>query len=250
MLILHDEDTLLHQTVELLGAKLIPALEKPERIKAIVASLEGNHSQHKLKHICTSDDDGATVVELAKATHQHDYLHHIETVFQQWHDAGLVTEDESVLPECFRLQNLASPIKPPKDIYARAGYYAFDMSSGISRQSFKSIIASANLAVQAAQLLLPASKDVCKAVFALCRPPGKSYLEHGPVITDGASVVVQRLMLLIRSSLYTVASRRILLSQQRCHCNHCSAAFQPSEQNEKNRQSTSLSYISVEVCCA
>lgn len=36
MLILHDPDTLLHKSKEILGSKLIDALECPERIEAIV----------------------------------------------------------------------------------------------------------------------------------------------------------------------------------------------------------------------
>ena len=39
MLILHDPRTLSHQTVELLGAKLIPALESPDRVRAILRAL-------------------------------------------------------------------------------------------------------------------------------------------------------------------------------------------------------------------
>ena len=181
MIILHDEDTLLHETVELLGSKLIPALESPARIKAIVQRIKES-SKHDLRTITASQDDRTTAIELAKATHSTDYLDHIRSVFKQWLEEGLVEEHESVLPECFRLQNSANTkFKPPKDTFARAGYYAFDMSTGISQNSWTSIVASANLAVQAAHLLLPyagptdATADGTsrpKSVLALCRPPG------------------------------------------------------------------------------
>ncbi|KAK5089636.1 hypothetical protein LTR70_006553 [Exophiala xenobiotica] len=182
MIILHDEDTLLHETVELLGSKLIPAFESPSRIKAIVQSI--NHSgKHDLRTITASAADQTSAVELAKATHSTGYLSHIQHVFKQWLDEGLVEEHGSVLPECFRLHNTAnSKLKPPKDTFARPGYYAFDMSSGISQHSWRAIIASANLAVQAAHLLLPTSptsasatngdETEAKSVLALCRPPG------------------------------------------------------------------------------
>ena len=180
MIILHDEETLLHDTVELLGAKLIPALESPARIRAIVKAIQGSE-YHDLRIITASADDQETALELAKATHKSDYLNHIQNVFTQWLEAGLVKSHESVLPECFRLQNVArATLQPPKDIYARAGYYAFDMSTGITENSWKSIIASANLTVQAARILLDSanldnsdnSTTNTKSVLALCRPPG------------------------------------------------------------------------------
>lgn len=181
MIVLHDEDTLLHETVELLGAKLRPALESPTRIRAIVKAIQSS-GKHDLRTLTTSHEDQITAVELAKTTHDDKYLDHIQTVFQAWLDEGLVESNESVLPECFRLHNNAvAVLKPPKDIYARAGYYAFDMSTGMTRDSWKSIIASANLAVQAARLLIPdqphsevfrSPSSPPKSVLALCRPPG------------------------------------------------------------------------------
>lgn len=191
MIILHDEDTLLHETVELLGARLKPALESPARIKAIVKSLRAS-GKYDLRTLKADQEDQNTAVEFAKATHDSKYLDHIQTVFQSWLDAGLVEPHESVLPECFRLHsNAVASLQPPKDIYARAGYYAFDMSTGMTRDSWKSIIASANLAVQAARLLIPEHKDTPtqspptplehepvptpsspKTILALCRPPG------------------------------------------------------------------------------
>lgn len=185
MIILHDTDTLLHETVELLGAKLKPALESPDRIRAIVRAVQES-GKHDLKTLKASNDDQFKVMDLAKATHDTRYLNHIENVFQAWLDAGLVESHESVLPECFRLHNKAmSTLEPPKDIYARAGYYAFDMSTGITRNSWKSIVASANLAVQAARYLdnsiysndsqantSQVTSTLSKSILALCRPPG------------------------------------------------------------------------------
>lgn len=175
MIILHDEETLLHETVELLGAKLIPAIESPARIKAIVQSIQDSQD-HDLRSITASQEDKDTTLELARATHESDYLDHIQNVHGQWLAAGLVESHESVIPECFRLHNVArTTLRPPKDIYARAGYYAFDMSTGMTEHSWKSIIASANLTVQAAKLLLSTSEGQSsppKSILALSRPPG------------------------------------------------------------------------------
>jgi acetoin utilization deacetylase AcuC-like enzyme len=171
MLILHDPDTLSHETVELLGAKVIPALESPSRILAILEAV--SKSQHKLKYIRLHDSNDSTfnsLLELIGQTHNQGYLQHIKTVFKQWRDGGLIEPHEHVLPECFVFTSSAGPpTQPPKDIYARAGYYTFDMSSGIMSKTYLSTMASANLAVEAVRRVMAHS---IKEVTALCRPPG------------------------------------------------------------------------------
>jgi acetoin utilization deacetylase AcuC-like enzyme len=93
----------------------------------------------------------------------------------------LVEEHESVLPECFRIPtklNNSGKTKEPKDVFARPGYYSFDMSSGISKDTWPSVLASANLAVGAVKhITIPPVQDgerteKGKTVLALCRPPG------------------------------------------------------------------------------
>lgn len=171
MLILHDPDTLSHETIELLGSKVIPALESPSRILAILEAV--SKSQHEVKHIRLHDSSEATfdsLIELIGQTHDQGYLGHLKNVFKQWRDDGLVEECEHVLPECFVFTSTArTPTQPPKDIYARAGYYAFDMSSGIMNKTYVSTMASANLAVAAVRRL---RDDQVNEVVALCRPPG------------------------------------------------------------------------------
>ena len=171
MLVLHDSDTLLHNTVELLGSKVIPALESPDRIKTILASLSQSH--HIIRHIESpfrSGSDLRSLLNLIQENHGEDYLEHLKGAFDQWRKAGLIEQQESILPECFAFFNKAGPFpKPPKDIYARAGFFAFDMSSGIMEETYASVIASANLAKQAVQKLTKGSEN---EVLALCRPPG------------------------------------------------------------------------------
>ncbi|OCT49573.1 Acetylpolyamine aminohydrolase [Cladophialophora carrionii] len=177
LVILWDPDTLLHQTVELLGSKLIPALESPARLEAILKALRT--SKHELRTIESAhlqDDRRLTrLLELTSATHSPDYLQHLRDIFQVWLDAGLIKIDGHVLPECFVYPTTTGkPLRPPKDLFARAGYYAFDMSSGIMSDSYKAIVASANLASEGTDMLagfanIPNDIDT---VVALCRPPG------------------------------------------------------------------------------
>lgn len=179
LVVLFDPDTLLHKTVELLGAKLIPALESPARLEAILKALR--ISELPIRTIQTSsageDQRTARVVKLSLETHNYGYLQHVRDVHDEWVSAGLIEKDGHVLPECFWLPNsTGKPMRPPKDAFARAGYYAFDMSSGIMSDSYRAIVASANLAVEGTDMLTGFSADGpgsdVDTVFALCRPPG------------------------------------------------------------------------------
>jgi acetoin utilization deacetylase AcuC-like enzyme len=187
MIILHDPATLAHRTVELLGAKIVDAHEDPERIVAILNALK-TAPQHKVLRTSFQDSDLTHirhVDSIINISHDPGYLRYLQTAHSEWVKAGLITEDESILPECFRVPVLCATEngdkghEPPKDVYARPGYYSFDMSSGIAKNTWPSIIASANLAIVAAKALLPDAKpdeptlDYGEgAVLALCRPPG------------------------------------------------------------------------------
>lgn len=128
MLVLHDPDCLLHETVELLGAKAISALESPERLRSILTALE--QSPHELvQQDCSSlnEPEKATLFKAIAETHDAGYLEHLQRVFSDWRAQDLVEQDGTVLPECFRfptsIQNYNTNPGPPKDIYARHGYY-------------------------------------------------------------------------------------------------------------------------------
>jgi acetoin utilization deacetylase AcuC-like enzyme len=195
MLVIHHPDTLLHETVELLGARLVPAYESPARIEEILKALSSGGDKHTIVDYadhtkipnCISPHQKPASPELVDtllaATHDKGYLEHLRTVHETWVAQGLVEKDECVLPECFRPPSFATGSRneqPPSDIYARTGYYAFDMSSGMSQGSWRSINASATLAIEAGRLSTLSEHDslqlpnACKhnSVLALCRPPG------------------------------------------------------------------------------
>ena len=187
MLILHDKATLAHRTVELLAAKIIPALECPERVEVILAALEASGA-HELRHISVgssaSDSTDSSLVrqsltgnhlldKLLLESHDKGYLHHLRAIHSDWVTNGLVSKDENLLPECFHARPFltSSQKRPPRDIFARLGYYAFDMSTGICKDTWTAAVASANLAVEAARLLTT-DEQTRNTVLALCRPPG------------------------------------------------------------------------------
>jgi acetoin utilization deacetylase AcuC-like enzyme len=178
-----DPNTLLHNTVELLGSKLIPALESPARIEAIMKGLRRGSTDQDLElrmvnfSVTQSSDQLAQLLATASQNHSLEYLTHLRDIFEAWTKAGLIKHDGHVLPECFPLPTKTGKIQgPPRDAFARAGFYAFDMSSGIMSDSYRAIIASAHLAMQSTTILLNRPTDNPKfmldAIFALCRPPG------------------------------------------------------------------------------
>ena len=181
MRVLYHPDCLLHRTVELLGAKIVPALECPERLDSIITALKGS-GEHELVvedypawESSTKQSEENLLKRILKDTHDAGYLNHLMTVHKRWATDGIIKEDEHVLPECFRIPSVAlnndSETSPPKDVYAKVGYYAFDMSTGIAKDTWTSILASANLAVRAAMYITSPDQQA-SSVLALCRPPG------------------------------------------------------------------------------
>lgn len=212
MLVLGDPATLLHKTVELLNGKSIPAYESPERLRAIIDAIIADGS-HEYREVEGSRSDRETAISGGEAgtgasqvgrfvqeTHDAGYLKYLRTVHSEWVDLGLITEDEDVLPECYRLPSVARAgrePREPRDPSARSGYYSFDMSTGISRDSWTSIIASAGLAVEAVRALFD-NQDAHprKDVMALCRPPGHhctTKMAGGYCYINNAVVAVQAL---------------------------------------------------------
>ena len=212
MLVLGDSRTLLHRTIELLNGKSTPAYESPERIRTITDALisDGSHEYREVEgqgrdreSPAPSDRPGidtGKISRFAQETHDAGYLAYLRTVHNQWVDLGLITKNEDVLPECYRLPSVARAgrePREPRDPSARSGYYSFDMSAGISRSSWTSIAASAGLAAEAVKTLFPnQGANPHKDVVALCRPPGHhctTKMAGGYCYVNNAVVAVQAL---------------------------------------------------------
>lgn len=213
MLVLHDEATRLHQTVELLGPRFKKALECPERIEEIFKALQndGSHSVRILDAVggakgSGTDDlhvDPSVLAKLLSDTHDQGYLEHLRTTHEDWVANGLIGEDECVFPECFYVHGMCKPggeHPPPKDRFARPGYYAFDMSAGIAKNTWVSAHASANLAAVGGRLIASSEPSAAAPhgnnVLALCRPPGHhctTKLAGGYCYINNAVVAVESL---------------------------------------------------------
>jgi acetoin utilization deacetylase AcuC-like enzyme len=165
--ILHNPDTLLHAATELQASKIRPAFECPARLTSILGALN-----KKSISFTSVPLDEAAAQAAARRIHSEPYLNHLKGIYDLWAKQGLIEHGDSVLPECFPVDRLAGrdPKKPPPvDIYARVGFYAFDMSTGVMEHTYKSAIASADLARRGAETLAEKPEHT---VFVLTRPPG------------------------------------------------------------------------------
>jgi len=198
MKILYNPTTLLHRTKELVFARLIDAYESPARVTAILTALE------PVYEITTVSTDVERAAAAAAKIHSAEYLQHLETIFEAWAEEGMIDADGCVLPECFPVIRLGGKkCRQPKDLAARVGYYAFDMSTGISRETYLSAIASADLARRGAEELVAADADAGAkpreppVVFALCRPPGhhcQTDLMGGYCYLNNTAIAVRTLL--------------------------------------------------------
>lgn len=167
---------------------MIDAHESPGRIQRIIKSLV----RENVRLFIVEDD--IFTVQIPSEVHDEAYVEHLRGIFQRFVEAGLIEEDSCALPECFPhrallqfpqnlsgshttpvqedksgLQEMAS-FNLPKDPFAHLGYYSFDLSAGISRNTFKSIIAAVDLALKGVDMILDTTSR--QIAFALCRPPG------------------------------------------------------------------------------
>ena len=180
--ILHDPQTLLHHSVELIAHTLIPAYESRDRTTWILDALREANFADRIDEVSLSED-GSKWPHIPESVHSAPYIAHLKAIYQQFQDAGFVDDDKSacVLPECFPHARLlhtqhgsteGGSLAPPQDIFARMGYYAFDLSSGMSKDTFRSAIAALNVALKGADMLLTSSSPSPSLVFCLVRPPG------------------------------------------------------------------------------
>jgi len=97
------------------------------------------------------------------AVHDPRYLEFLETVYDEWHALGDVSEEVVAT-----VRPVARPASYPRHIIGRIGWHFMDTSCPIGKGTYEATLASANSAVTGAQLVL----DGENAAYALCRPPG------------------------------------------------------------------------------
>lgn len=189
MKILHSASTVLHHASEVVGGRMIDAYESPGRVTSIINALS------PLYEILMVPTNLTLAEAAAEKVHTPAYLAHLKSIFSLWRKFDMVDSHGCILPECFPVNRLAGKkSREPKDPAARVGFYAFDMSTGISQDTYVSAIASADLARRGAEALASREDDV---VFALCRPPGHhccTDLMGGYCYLNNAAIAVRTLL--------------------------------------------------------
>jgi acetoin utilization deacetylase AcuC-like enzyme len=97
------------------------------------------------------------------SVHPPDYLHFLKNIFRRWQ--RIEGASEEVIPNVHPNRRSGGY---PDSAVGQAGWHMADTACPIGPQTWTSVLASANNAVDAARYIL----DGTDSVYALCRPPG------------------------------------------------------------------------------
>ncbi len=132
-----------------------PCPEQPARALALQAALIAAGHQVSVP----AAGDRAAIA----AVHDARYLAFLETGHQRWR--ALLNASDSIIPN---IHPNGRGLGYPQGIVGQAGYHMADTACPIDADSFPSILASADCAIAAAQMV----RDGARSAYALCRPPG------------------------------------------------------------------------------
>lgn len=144
-----------HVRTRLYGGALVPALETPGRLAALVEAAK----------VCTDGfvEPGPADMDLIGEVHDRAYLDFLRTGFAAW---------KARFPHAVELRPSLHPNaymrRLPDDLLGRAGYYIADAASVLLEDTWQATIASAASATDATAKVVSGAP----AAYALCRPPG------------------------------------------------------------------------------
>ncbi|RRJ83330.1 histone deacetylase family protein [Aestuariirhabdus litorea] len=167
---------------EVLGGEPTPNFEQPQRALQVLDALSVRTSGPVLP-------PSAHGLAPLKRVHSPDYVDFLADAWNQWQ--ATFPGKAVALPFLFPNRGLRQRL--PRHIEGRLGYYAFDLSVGLTATSWSAIQDSADCALTAADLLLAGE---CSA-FALCRPPGHHAgrdLMGGYCYLNNAAIAAQYLL--------------------------------------------------------
>ncbi|HEY7522449.1 MAG TPA: histone deacetylase family protein [Candidatus Limnocylindrales bacterium] len=154
-------------TFETVMGAPVPANEVAERIELIRETLEADGGFE----IGPETDHGT---EPILAVHHPGLLRFLEEAWPEHRRAGI--ERQALIPEAFAVGGLAGgmdpsagPLREPRAIGGRAGFWAFDTSSPIVAGTYDAARAAVDVALTTADLVLDGAQ---RAAYGLCRPPG------------------------------------------------------------------------------
>jgi acetoin utilization deacetylase AcuC-like enzyme len=153
--VFHEDQRRHYPRTFIVNGALRPNPEVPERVDALLdAARQAGHA------VVTPEDHGLGPVA---AVHGADYIQFLRHIHERWRRIDGASDE--VVPNVHPDRRGAGY---PKSAVGQAGYHMADTACPISADTWGSIRASANSAVEAARLLLAGER----AAYALCRPPG------------------------------------------------------------------------------
>lgn len=163
MQFIYSEEHKLHAPDVLVArGTVIPTMEVPARADSLAQALRSAGRQLRPPR-----DFGRA--PLAKV-HTLDYLAFLETAWDRWQ---VLTAPPGGGPGAPLVHAHAFPVRHhmtgrPESIQGQVGYYISGGSAPLAAGTFKASLASANTALEAAELVLGGEREA----YALCRPPG------------------------------------------------------------------------------
>jgi acetoin utilization deacetylase AcuC-like enzyme len=145
--------------------------------------------------------------------HDRDYLKFLQTVWQDWVDAG--DKGANARPDTFVGAGMRRA--DTATIYGKLGRYSFDATSPFVAGSWQAIRTSANIALTGAELISGGEQRA----FALCRPPG----HHATIDYCGGYCYLNNNALAVQSLLDAGASKVAVLDVDYHHGNGTQSIF-------------------------
>jgi len=189
MLTLHNPLHRLHQgREEMFRGRLVPCHETAQRLDHVLAELQ----RRGLGPLREPAIDDAAVDAALAAVHTRDYLAFLATAWDDWVALDPTNAARDALPSVWPGAGMRFD-RPPENVAARLGRYAFDSGTPLTAGSWRAARAGAACALAAAQAV---ASGAAPAAFALTRPPGHhaaADLYGGYCFVNNAAIAAQAL---------------------------------------------------------
>ena len=180
MKVIYSDDHRLHDGAkEVVFGEMVPLFEMPRRMDMILQRLDATGFGEM------RGPDGFPLDALT-AVHDTDYVAFLSTAFTQWQEE--VAEIDFALPYVFAMRGLRQA--PADSVFAKLGYYSFDMAVPFVEGTWQAIKTSADVALTGEALVHGGEWSA----FALCRPPGHHAMRDmggGYCFVNNAAVAAQ-----------------------------------------------------------
>lgn len=182
MRVFHDDKTIEHVIGDVMDAgRIRKSRDVPDRVAILLeAVLASGHA------LASVEDFGLAPIA---AVHGADYLDFLRTAYAEW--SRLENAPPAVFGNVFPIRTDYASY--PKSIVGRAGYHMHDQLAPIGPDTWDCAVASANLAVNAAQAVI----DGDDVAYALCRPSGHHASRDcggGATYLNNAAIAAQHLL--------------------------------------------------------